>query len=662
MGVSGLHTWVEEKARQGALGERVVLQRETTERVVVLDACAGMLTFFGHSSLIGDFHALRRSVAQFVSRFAAVNTKIVVVIDGAVQAEKFSTWLSRRRKEVKTVAELNRSMHGGACVRRRDCALRLTAHRHLTACRTPGAGSGRKRFLWLPPAFSQTYLGQAFRDAGCAVVFTSVEGDRVVAGLAEQLGAFGILGYDSDYLCFPCASLYLDLHSLRFGRGNVSATGYAQRDVLRALGLPVAALPLLACELGFDVHKRSRALLRELARLEEEAEAAAAAAAPGAELPPAANPVDVACAALRLRLAEPHALTARNDREADAMEWYTPVRVPGFGQDDGAMPVARPHVEALLAHHHFVGPLCFEDLTATLAAASRDAHSDGVAGTAAAAAAAALAAAAPPGPGSASVFEATQPLRAAVYARLFGGEHGRAHAPPKRVVTELLCSARRDNSWPLTSHDYSGAAAAAHPADVLAHASASVDADTEAEARAVSLARHVVSTWLAPHLSAKHARALVAQADPATRAMAAAAKQRRPSLSLRQVRPADGHAATLFLIAMDTFLWGAEHAPRGVDVPVWEQFCGPTFHALCTPPPGSPQKLQQQQQGQASTRKYRSAALKKSGGGGGAAKAPPLVSALRVPARQARAQAVPLAARARRLGLAPPTAPHIMRV
>jgi hypothetical protein len=344
-------------------------------------------------------------------------------------------------------------------------------------------GVGRERFLWLPPAFSQTYLGQAFRDAGCSVVFSDVEGDRVVAGLAEQLGAFGILGYDSDYLCFPCASLYLDLHSLRFARGSVSAVGYAQRDVLRALGLPVAALPLLACDLGFDVHKRSRALLRELARLEEAADAAAAAAPPGKAAPPPANPVDVACATLRLRLAEaPHGLAARNDREADAVEWYTPVRVPGFGADEGATPVVRPHVEALLAHHHFVGPLCFEDLTDTLAAAASgdNVRSEDAAGTAAAAAAA---------PGSATVFEATQALRAAVYARLFDGEHGRAHAPPERVVTELLCSARRDNAWPLTTLDFSAAAAAAHPADVVARGAASAGADAVAEARAVSLAR-----------------------------------------------------------------------------------------------------------------------------------------------------------------------------
>jgi hypothetical protein len=123
MGVSGLHTWLEEKARQGALGERVVLVKEEAERVVVLDACAAMLTFFGHSSLVGDFHALQRSVAQFVARFAAVNVKLVVVIDGAVQPEKFAVWISRRRKEVTKVADLNRSMRGGACtVRVSGCA------------------------------------------------------------------------------------------------------------------------------------------------------------------------------------------------------------------------------------------------------------------------------------------------------------------------------------------------------------------------------------------------------------------------------------------------------------------------------------------------------------------------------------------------------------
>jgi hypothetical protein len=110
MGVSGLHTYVEGRA----LGRRVVLSPQETERVVILDACAGMLTFYTTASLVGDFRVLRDNVARFVARFAAVNIRLVVVIDGVVPTEKFATWLSRRRKEVSKVAQLNAGMHGGA--------------------------------------------------------------------------------------------------------------------------------------------------------------------------------------------------------------------------------------------------------------------------------------------------------------------------------------------------------------------------------------------------------------------------------------------------------------------------------------------------------------------------------------------------------------------
>jgi hypothetical protein len=527
MGVLGLHGWVEQRG----LGRPVVLKPGDEASWVVLDGACGMLEFFGHWSLLGDFSALRDNVARFVAKLAAVNVRLVVVLDGAVPPAKFATWLSRRRKEVRDVAKLNTYMHGG------------------------DAGAKRS-FVWLPPAFSQTMLGQAFRAAGCPVVYSSVEADKVVARVAAQLNARGVMGHDSDFLVLPLRddARYLDFHTLKFNKGSGAATvlAYDQREVLAALGLPQQAMPLLAASLGFDLHKRPGALVRASAAARD-ANASSEAAAPVPHV------VDLALAGIRARVETPGALAPRNQREADAADWYElapPVRLGIDGAEDDSSDqaphaVVRPHVEVLLRDRAFVGPLCIEDVSSPGAA------------------------------GGISVFAATLALRAAVYARLLGATTD--GDPRANVITELLCSARCDPEWPLSECDFTNAAAAAHPADVLALA-------PPAEAPAVALARHVVSTWLSPHLSSRQATALVQQADPqrrrdAAEAAAAAAAGKSPqhsAFTLRKVRPADAHAASLFLVAMDCFAWGA---PPHADLPVWEVFHGPTFHALCRPPP-----------------------------------------------------------------------------
>ena len=122
MGVSGLHSWAESRG----LGTRVVLTRQEEERVIVFDGCAGMLTFYGIGSLVGDFAAMRRNVAAFVARFTALNIRVVVVLDGAVQPEKFAEWSRRRRSEVKTVQQINGAMHGGARLRGSALAAAVT--------------------------------------------------------------------------------------------------------------------------------------------------------------------------------------------------------------------------------------------------------------------------------------------------------------------------------------------------------------------------------------------------------------------------------------------------------------------------------------------------------------------------------------------------------
>lgn len=231
MGVAGLHSWAE---AQAGLGKRVRLQAREGGETIVLDAGAGMLAFFaGQRSLLGDFAALRKSVDKLVQRFHRAGFRLVVVVDGAVPAEKQNTWLARRRKDAKRVEALNAAMAGGS------------------------APKGKQPMLWLPPAFCQTYVGSAFRAAGCEVVFSKVEADRVCAGLAASLGAYGVLGKDSDFLAFDLGrALYLDFSTLQ----GLSVVAYAQHDVLQRLGLPLEAMPLLSDMLGNDLHSRKRSL------------------------------------------------------------------------------------------------------------------------------------------------------------------------------------------------------------------------------------------------------------------------------------------------------------------------------------------------------------------------------------------------------------------
>jgi len=485
MGVAGLHSWAE---AQAGLGTRIRLQAKDGGETIILDAGAGMMSFFaGQRSLVGDFAALRKSVEKLVQRFRRAGFRLVVVVDGAVPAEKHSTWLSRRRKDAKRVEALNAAMAGG-----------------------PVKASGKQPFLWLPPAFCQTYVGSAFRAAGCQVVFSTVEADRVCAGLAASLGAFGVLGRDSDFFAFALGrALYLDFSTLQ----GLSVVAYSQPLVLERLGLPLEALPLLSDALGNDLHSRKRALHEKIMAGEGEA-------------------VPLAVAAVCKRLTEPEPLVPRTDRERDVFEWYTPV-IPSLAP---ARAVLRPHLEVLLAARTFVGPLTFEHLVPAQADAP-------------------------------TVFEATAALRAAVYARLFGCNPG-----DSSVVTELLCSARRDTSWPTTQNDFSNSAPAAFPAAVVAA--------SPGEAPAQAVARHVVSHWLAPHLAPHHADALVAQADPARRVAFHA--RAPPPLGLRGVRPADVHAMSLFLVAMDMFLWQADAG--ALDLPIWDHFDGLLYHALLQQP------------------------------------------------------------------------------
>ena len=336
-------------------------------------------------------------------------------------------------------------------------------------------------------------------------------------------------------------------------KGGITVTSYEQEDLLRHMGIPRAALPLLAADLGFDLVARSSRLNRLLmADRERRAAAAAQSDAGAAELGEVdvavvdesgdAEPVTVSVGGedeagasssvlavelalqyMRERMQTPEGLEPTRQREQAALDWYKPA--PPL--DEGALVVTRPHVEVLLQHRTFMGPLCVEDLT------TRKEGNEGPAAF---------------GP---SVFEATAQLRAAVYKRLFA-----ATQPDADVVTEFLCSARCEQPWGTTTCHFADVAPAMHPRDVVAAAPGVTPAQ--------AIARHVVERWLKPYLTVGQARALIRQADPAKREAVRLEMEalQSPFMTLRFCWPENVHAATLFLVAMDIFCFGCRSVLR----------------------------------------------------------------------------------------------------
>ena len=330
-------------------------------------------------------------------------------------------------------------------------------------------------------------------------------------------------------------------------KDGITVTSYEQEDVLRHMGIPRAALPLLAADLGFDVVARSSRLNRLLLADREQRAAAATqsdAESAAAELTEVdvvdasgdAEPVNVsvgraekagtgssllavelALKYMRDRVQTPKGLEPIREREVAALEWYKPA--PPL--EEGALVVTRPHVEVLLQHRTFMGPLCVEDVTKR----NEDDNAPAAFGP--------------------SVFEATAQLRAAVYKRLFA-----TLQPDADVVTEFLCSARCEQPWATTTCHFADVAPAMHPRDVVAAAPGVTPAQ--------AIARHVVERWLKPYLTVGQARALIRQADPSKRE---AVRQELEALqsqhmTLRFCWPENVHAATLFLVAMDVFCFG----------------------------------------------------------------------------------------------------------
>ena len=108
---------------------------------------------------------------------------------------------------------------------------------------------------WTPPPHGTMHLGQAFREAGCAVHFScDSEADVDMARLANALGA-NIMAHDSDLLILEAGSArYLDWNTLDLRSNTVTA--YPPGAVQRALGLTREQLMTLVCVLGSDVFRR----------------------------------------------------------------------------------------------------------------------------------------------------------------------------------------------------------------------------------------------------------------------------------------------------------------------------------------------------------------------------------------------------------------------
>ena len=154
MGVKGLHSFMEHHGSAATVDLRSVGQSHRSCQTIAVDGM-GLLRKL-HPKTIdwvagGQYAEHRRSVVSFVSKFRAANFKLVVFMDGAVDDAKQKTWVSRRRSDVKSTNKIA------------ECL----SH-----------GNYPPDFLWHPPCGALQCMAQAFKWAGCELVWTVGEADR----------------------------------------------------------------------------------------------------------------------------------------------------------------------------------------------------------------------------------------------------------------------------------------------------------------------------------------------------------------------------------------------------------------------------------------------------------------------------------------------------
>ena len=263
----------------------------------------------------------------------AVGITLVIFIDATVPLDKLGTWLARRRRDARTVVQLNEDMRRRSPRGERQARL---------------ARKESRKQAWVAPPFCQTHLGRAFRTEGCEVRFNAVhEADRCIAAAAADTGAFGVLAYDSDFLVLQMnGALYLNFQSLRIDRNAISVIAYDSSRVGEALQLSRQQLIATAAVLGTDVRGRD--------------DLAVARARELVASPASVRDSDTVRAVAALVRGGGYSLNAPRVEEAAA--WYD-VAPPG---DSGEELVQQPALARLLADSTFVGPLAVEDVSSKL--------------------------------------------------------------------------------------------------------------------------------------------------------------------------------------------------------------------------------------------------------------------------------------------------------
>eukprot|EP01116_Phalansterium_solitarium_P003200 TRINITY_DN1390_c0_g1_i2.p1 TRINITY_DN1390_c0_g1~~TRINITY_DN1390_c0_g1_i2.p1 ORF type:complete len:484 (-),score=162.19 TRINITY_DN1390_c0_g1_i2:124-1575(-) len=247
MGVPGLQSFVE---RLG-LGNRVNLRTEAAQETIViaLDGNSWIYQLFHENHLDwlhgGQYAELAAAAGAFVERLQAAGVGLRVYFDGALDAAKLDTTLSRRSADVETANA------AWAEIRRR---------------RRPPSSP-----MLLPP-LAQRCVYERLRGLGVLVEQAPYEADSAIAAACVAHRLWGVLSRDSDFLVYGGVSRYLLLHTVEFRtRGpaladDVFVQVIEPAQTAAALGIEPQWLPVFAALVGTDASSgaASRRLLGQL--------------------------------------------------------------------------------------------------------------------------------------------------------------------------------------------------------------------------------------------------------------------------------------------------------------------------------------------------------------------------------------------------------------
>jgi hypothetical protein len=253
MGISGLTAFIEgRKATRPidltAEGRRLKFEREKAaangtlppSNEIVLDGNGLMRRLYAPNidwCRGGQFERLLAEVRLFVDKFVRAGFRLTVIFDGQIEASKRKVWISRRMAESRRAEQIMDHIAAQE---------RLPPHKQELPLRK----------LWFSPISTTRAIPNAFRDAGCEVLFSLSEADREVADYAITHQCYAVLGDDSDYLAFDLERV-LSIRDLKGMRTSV-----LDRKAKQAIfpGLEPSYWPLLATLAGNDYGTRFAAL------------------------------------------------------------------------------------------------------------------------------------------------------------------------------------------------------------------------------------------------------------------------------------------------------------------------------------------------------------------------------------------------------------------